>query len=114
MIGALGMGLRSASARDLLGLLFGRRQRFRLSGPSMAPFIDDGTTVLVRAQRAQVGEVVLVRRLEVDVLIVKRVDHITKDGRVFLRGDGSVSTDSRDFGALPSSAVLGVVVCTFP
>jgi signal peptidase I len=108
------MGLPAASPRDLVGLLLGRRQRFRVAGPSMAPAIPDGTTVLVRSQRAQAGDIVLVNRLEADVLIVKRVDHITADGRVFLRGDGTVSTDSRDFGALPPESVLGVVVCTFP
>jgi len=108
------MGLPAASARDLVGLMLGRRQRFRVSGPSMAPAIADGTTVLVRQQRPQAGDVVLVRRPEADVLIVKRVDHLTDDGRVFLRGDGSVSTDSRDFGALSLDSVLGVVVCTFP
>lgn len=80
----------------------------------MAPSIADGTTVLVRSQRAQAGDVVLVRRPEADVLIVKRVDHITSDGRMFLRGDGVVSTDSRDFGAVPPDAIVGVVVCTFP
>ena len=108
------MDLPAARPRDLLGLLLGRRQRFRVSGPSMAPTISDGTTVLVRSQRPEPGDIVLVRRPEADVLIVKRVDHLTADGRVFLRGDGSVSTDSRDFGALPPDAVLGVVVCTFP
>ena len=106
--------MRHASARDLLAWLLGRRQRFRVLGPSMEPFLANGTTVLVRQQSPKPGDVVLTTAPTGNVRIVKRVDHITPDGRLYLRGDGEVSTDSRDFGAVDPTATLGVVVCTFP
>ncbi len=80
----------------------------------MEPALKDGDTVLVdpRAEPAP-GDIVLARHpLEPDTRVLKRVDHITPDGRLFLKGDGTVSTDSRDFGALAPDQVLGVVRCT--
>ena len=72
----------------------------------------DGTTVLVKPGGGDVGDVVLVQHD--DVQILKRVDHHTPDGRLFLVGDGHASTDSRDFGPIDPSRVIGRVVCTFP
>lgn len=108
--------MRAASPRDLVAWLLGRRLRVRVAGPSMAPALPDGTTVLVKpGAAAQPQDVVLVQHpMQADLRILKRVDHITDDGRIFLRGDGAVSTDSRDFGAVSPERVLGRVVCTLP
>ena len=38
----------------------------------------------------------------------------TDDGRLFLQGDGTATTDSRDFGAIAPDRVIGVVRCTSP
>ncbi len=82
----------------------------------MEPALTDGDTVLVDPRGGVVpGDIVLAQHpLESDTRMLKRVDHITPEGRVFLKGDGTASTDSRDFGALPSEQILGVVRCTFP
>ena len=96
--------------------LLGRRLRVRVAGPSMEPTLSDGTTVLIKPDAPpQDGDIVLVRHpFESDLNILKRVDHRTADGRVFLRGDAATSTDSRDFGAVDPDQILGRVVCTFP
>jgi signal peptidase I len=93
----------------------GRLDRFRVSGPSMEPALTDGDTVLVDPRGAPaVGDIVIARHPSQDTTVAKRVDHITDAGAVFLKGDGTVSTDSRDYGPLPPDRVLGVVRCTFP
>ena len=108
--------VRAASPRDVAAWLLGRRVRVRVAGPSMEPALPDGSTVLVKPGGApQPQDIVLVEHpMQADLRILKRVDHITDDGRIFLRGDGTVSTDSRDFGAVPPERVLGRVVCTLP
>ena len=83
----------------------------------MWPALPDGAFVLVdprayavRAPRP--GEVVLARHpFRADVRLVKRVAAATPDGRVALAGDdGEASTDSRDFGTVALSQVMGRVV----
>jgi type IV secretory pathway protease TraF len=45
--------------------------------------------------------------------MIKRVARVTPDGRLFVVGDNpSESTDSRTFGALPPSQILGKVTGT--
>jgi hypothetical protein len=47
-----------------------------------------------------------------NTLIVKRVDHLSEDGRVFLVGDSPHdSTDSRSFGTVSLHKIKGVVCC---
>lgn len=104
--------MRRVGLRDLVALAIGRRLRIRVSGRSMEPTLTDGTTVLVKPGSAQVGDVVLVKSEGAPIL--KRVDHVKPDGRLFLVGDGHASTDSRDFGPIAPERVIGRVVCTFP
>ena len=106
------MNLPRARFRDLIALAVGRRLRIRVSGRSMEPALLEGTTVLVKRGGVDVGDVVLAQHD--DVQILKRLDHLTEDGRLFLVGDGHASTDSRDFGPIEPSRVIGRVVCTFP
>ena len=82
----------------------------------MEPALADGDTVLVDPRgHAAPGDIVLaLHPFEPDTRVLKRVDRITPDGRVFLKGDGTASTDSRDYGALGADKILGVVRCTFP
>ncbi len=82
----------------------------------MTPTFLDGDVVRVDAGRylktpVAAGDVVLAAHpYKRDVRIVKRVDHVTEDGRVFLLGDNpSESTDSRMFGALRTERILGPV-----
>lgn len=105
---------RPATPRDLLAWLVGRRARFHVHGRSMAPALPDGTSVLVRSQAPHKDDVVVARLPDDDRIVVKRVYRIESDGHLFLRGDGEISTDSRDYGTVPTDCVLGVVVSTFP
>jgi nickel-type superoxide dismutase maturation protease len=82
----------------------------------MEPSLPDGSTVLVKlGAGADVGDVVLIRHPTDDGLrILKRVDHLTTDGHLFLKGDAGTSTDSWDFGPVPPDRLLGTVTCTLP
>lgn len=108
--------MRASGPRDLLAWALGRRLRVRVAGPSMQPSLPDGSTVLVKPGASpNVGDVVLVRHPADSTLrILKRVDHMTSDGRFFLVGDAGASTDSRDFGPVPPERILGKVTCTLP
>jgi nickel-type superoxide dismutase maturation protease len=83
-----------------------------VAGASMQPHLYDGDCVLVRRRaRPRAGDVVLVRRPDrPDLLIVKRVQEVHPDGRLWLTGDNpSASDDSRLFGAVEPAAVEGRV-----
>ena len=80
----------------------------------MAPALPDGSSVLVAKRPPVQGDVVVARLPADGQIVVKRVSRVDSDGRLFLRGDGEISTDSRDYGAISSEHILGVVVSTFP
>lgn len=79
----------------------------------MRPLLEPGDRLLVIAtRRPRAGQVVAVadprppRRL-----IVKRVEAVVGDGKLWLAGeDPDASTDSRVFGAVDESLVLGRAV----
>jgi nickel-type superoxide dismutase maturation protease len=84
-----------------------------VEGPSMVPTFRHGDRLLVwlRAPRRtpRVGTVVLVQ-LPDRPLSVKRLVAVEGDG-IRVEGDNSFgSTDSRQLGALPATALRGVVV----
>ncbi len=112
--------MRTACLRDLTRWLFGRLQRVRVHGESMAPTLRDGQVVLVDMRALSgcgpaAGDVLLVSHPYRDgVELIKRVERMQDDGSCFMIGDGGESTDSRAFGALPAELLLGVVVACFP
>ncbi len=80
----------------------------------MGPALKPGDWLLVdplayRERAPSVGDVVVaVDPRDPGRLLVKRVHRLTDDGHLELRGDApDASTDSRTFGPLPASAVLG-------
>lgn len=81
-------------------------------GGSMEPTLSAGDVCLVRkTRRVAVGDVVVAYHpTRVDFLVVKRA--VRREGNGWwLLGDNSVaSDDSRDFGAVEASALLGKVV----
>ena len=83
-----------------------------LRGDSMSPNFIDGDWLLFRLLPAnvRVGKVVLVQRqsdLGTDFLQVKRVTKVNEVG-IWVEGDNkSASTDSRSWGALDSTEVIG-------
>jgi signal peptidase I len=85
-----------------------------VEGPSMVPAFRHGDRLLVwlRPPRRTpaVGTVVLVQ-LPDRPLSVKRLVAVEGDGRIRVEGDNPFgSTDSRQLGALPASALRGVVL----
>jgi nickel-type superoxide dismutase maturation protease len=82
----------------------------------MLPTYREGDVVLVdpgafRESPPKPGDVVLVAHpFRRSVKMIKRVDHVTADGRVFVVGDNrEESTDSRSFGPLRPVQVIGRV-----
>lgn len=113
--------LRSATWRDLCLLLLGRRRRFRVSGASMLPLLSPNQEVLIdpaayRHTCPQAGDVVVAYHPhQPNLPIIKRVLFVEADGRCYLQGDNpAASTDSRRFGLVAPTAVVGRVVCRFP
>lgn len=95
-----------------LGFAFRSTKRVVVTGGSMLPTFEPGDRlVVVPALRLEVGDVVAARDpRQPERLLVKRVSRLGA-GLVWLRGDNpTASTDSRDFGPLPRSAVAGRVV----
>ncbi len=105
----------------LLLWLVGRRRRYRIRGGSMRPTLSPGDQILVdplayTQTGPKEGDIVVTRHLyRTDVWMVKRVVGVLEDGRFFLVGDNpDESTDSRFFGTVPRSLILGRVVFRLP
>ncbi|MCP5098872.1 MAG: nickel-type superoxide dismutase maturation protease [Chloroflexi bacterium] len=86
----------------------------------MLPLLHEGDVVLVHPgayhrQPPQVGDIVVAQHpFRTDVTLIKRVTAVDENGRLYLIGDNSsASTDSRSFGPVPSSHILGQVVRHF-
>ena len=83
--------------------------RIRIVGPSMEPTMRNGDWWLVRlGQRVSPGDVALLRHpLRRDLLVVKRVRRADVDGW-WVEGDNpDFSDDSRSFGAVAPSDIVG-------
>ncbi len=90
-------------------------RRVTVEGNSMAPTYQPGErlTALRPWRRVRPGDVVVVRDPHIPSgWMLKRC--VARDGTLLdLRGDNAhASTDSRDFGLVPSSAVKYIVVAT--
>ena len=84
--------------------------RVAVTGASMEPAVREGDWLLVRRSRRtpKVGEVVVaVDPREPGRLLVKRVTAISGDQVTLVGDQRDRSTDSRHFGALHSSAIVG-------
>ena len=86
--------------------------RLAVAGQSMEPTFRDGDWLLVRRLRRppRAGELVVAADpREPERLLVKRVRSVAPDG-VTIQGDHAdpaESTDSRQFGPIPRSAIVG-------
>lgn len=84
-------------------------------GDSMYPLLRSGQRVLVnrfayRISPPAVDDILVFRRPDSRVLMVKRVTAITAGPRYELRGDNAgESFDSRHFGVLEGAAIIGRV-----
>lgn len=125
--------LRHSRWPDLLLWLLRRRQRLRVVGRSMLPLLQPGEEVLVdpaayvrshrgakhnspECFRPQPGDIVVAHPPHNSELrIVKWVVFVEDDGRCYLKGlNPEESTDSRNFGLVSPTSILGRVVCRFP
>ncbi len=112
--------IRDSNVVDILLWLLRQRQRFRVEGISMLPWLQPGDEVLVnrRAYRRtlpSVEDVVVVWSPEQpDIRLIKRVISIDQSGACFLQGDNpSRSRDSRRFGWVEPHLILGRVTSRF-
>jgi nickel-type superoxide dismutase maturation protease len=81
-----------------------------VEGTSMAPGLLPGDRLLVLALRARPGDVVALRDPRDGRVIVKRVAAVEGDAVTVLGDDADRSTDSRTFGPVARSALLGRAV----
>ena len=87
----------------------------KVQGHSLYPEFRDGDYVLAVRVPFPSGKIksgnVIVFRQPVHGLLVKRVQKVLDDGTAFeVRGTQIESTDSRNFGPVPLSQVLGKVI----
>jgi nickel-type superoxide dismutase maturation protease len=106
-------GVRSASGPGAA-----RWSVLRVSGPSMVPALRDGDFVLARRARpgrVRPGDVVVVRhpgRAD-GLLLIKRAVRREGAGWWLLGDNEFVTSDSREFGAVPDPLVLARAVMRF-
>lgn len=121
-IGAVALVIVAASA---VALAASRIRRVEVHGDSMEPALREGDRLLVlRGARMRPGDVVALDHPGHPGLVaVKRLaalpgDELEVDGRLLAAGDGVLvlgdnparSTDSREFGAVPVTAIRGRVI----
>ncbi len=92
-------------------------QKILVSGDSMSPLYSNGDIILLDTQayveqHPVVGDIIVCKHPYIkDYLMIKQIADIQEDGRFFVLGiNPDESTDSRSFGAILPSAVLGKVV----
>lgn len=112
--------LRASRLLDVGLWLLRRRQRFRVAGDSMRPLLVPGEEVLIdpsayRHTSPQAGDLVVARHPQQPGLRLIKWVVVADDQGCFLQGlNLAASTDSRSFGRVPLSDILGRVVCRFP
>lgn len=106
--------LRDANFIDIALLLFDYLVRYRVEGDSMLPLLGHGEQVLVDENaRIKIGDIVIAAHpFKKNVEMIKRVAQTDENGNYFLLGDNpNESTDSRSFGFVKKSGILGKVKC---
>ena len=96
--------------------LFRRRRLVRVTGRSMLPLLQPGDLLFVdvhayQEECPQVGELVVAFHPQQPTLkIIKRISGILVDNRYVLSSDNPLEgTDSRTFGPLPLTSIVGKV-----
>jgi nickel-type superoxide dismutase maturation protease len=112
--------IESSGLFELLLWLLRLRRRFRVSGASMLPILEPGDEVLIdpkayRRRSPLPGDIVVARHPhQRDLCVIKRVESVLDGGSCRLRGDNpDESTDSRAFGDVSPSQILGCVTSKF-
>ena len=97
---------------ELLLWSVGRRRRYRVSGRSLLPLLQDGDEVLAKPRATcREGDLVVASHpFRRDVVLVKRLAGWDEDGRARLLGDNPAeSTDSRGLGTFRPESLLARV-----
>ncbi len=106
--------LPEANWKERILFFLGRRRGFMIEGNSMLPTLKNGDAVLINPQaKFETGDIVLANHpFKQSVKILKRIGEISKDGSFLLIGDNKdESSDSRSFGKISASEILGKAVC---
>ena len=84
----------------------------RVVGPSMEPAVRNGQWWVVRrSAKLRNGDVVLLQHPERSALsVIKRLGHREGNGWWVLGDNSRVSDDSRQFGVVPDSLIIGRLV----
>ncbi len=89
----------------------------KVSGDSMSPLYLDGDIIDVDTsaytfQKPKINDDVLLEHpYQKDFYMLKRISEITPDGRFMVLGlNARQSTDSRSFGSIRQSAIIGKVI----
>ena len=99
---------------ELLNWILRRRVRYRVDGDSMRPTLCPGDFVLVnplafKDQSPALGDVIVVKHPYRSCVIIKRVSEVVDDGVVIVGDQPESSSDSRSFGRISFSAIVGRV-----
>lgn len=88
------------------GILLLVASPYRVSGNSMEPNYHDGQWLVVNKMgRLKAGDVVVLKYRDMELL--KRIIRLEGDG-FWVEGDNKdFSTDSREFGTVPKTAIVG-------
>lgn len=94
--------------------------KYQISGQSMQPTLEEGSTVLVNRlaylfKDPQIGEIVAIKNptgREVLIKRISRVENAAKQSKkYFVLGDNkNYSTDSRKFGMIEKKKIIGKVL----
>ena len=112
--------IKQAGWLDIFLWMMRRRHRFRITGLSMVPILQPGEIVLVddRAYVSRIpqqGDIVVAwHPFEKEVRVVKRIRWVSDDHHCFLEGiNQAESTDSRSWGMVALTMIVGQVICRF-
>ena len=106
----------AAGLQDLLLLFCGRRLLLKVEGQSMAPTLNPDDRVLVQRVSSikdtpALGTVVVAwHPSQPGLRLIKRLQSLENNGMMLLGDNPSFSTDSRQLGPIPRSALIGIVV----
>jgi len=107
--------LKRAGFIELFAHALKLRKRFRVEGNSMLPVLkpDDQVLILrISPDLLMPGDIVVARHPhQRDVTMIKQIESIREDGKFILSGlNLDESTDSRQFGSVDQTDVIGKVV----
>jgi nickel-type superoxide dismutase maturation protease len=87
-----------------------------IRGDSMWPTFSDGEKIMaseVSKEKLTIGDIVVSKHpFKSEVIIVKRINRILADNRLFLQGDNPdplASEDSHNFGPVKNNLIIGII-----